>query len=125
MNGVGIVLISHSEKIVQGLKEIIRQVITEVPVEIAGGTNDGGIGTSIDKITAAMKQADHGEGVIVFYDLGSAKMNAEMAIEMMDQENIVISEAPLVEGSYVAAVEASTGKTLDGIMESLQAGFGQ
>lgn len=123
MSGVGIVLISHSEKIVQGLKEIIRQVITEVPVEVAGGTEDGDIGTNIDKIMVALRKANHGEGVLVFYDLGSAKMNAEMALEMMEEENIVISEAPLVEGSYVAAVEASTGKKLADIVESLRLGF--
>lgn len=123
MSGVGIVLVSHSEKLVEGLKEIIRQVITEVPVALAGGTDVGDIGTNIERIKTAIESADHGEGVLVFYDLGSAKMNAEMALELMDKEDVIISEAPLVEGAYVAAVESSTGNSLAEIEQNLKEGF--
>lgn len=123
MNYVGIVLISHSEKVVTGIKEIIRQVITEVPVEIAGGTDDGGIGTSIEKISTAMEQANQGEGVLLFYDLGSAKMNAELAMELADLQQVELVEAPLVEGAYVAAVEASIGKSRADIVKSIVESF--
>ncbi|MEW9677898.1 dihydroxyacetone kinase phosphoryl donor subunit DhaM [Lentibacillus sp. L22] len=119
----GLVLISHSQKIAEGMKEIIRQVIKEVPIQPAGGTDENEIGTSIDKILQAIEQADDGNGVILMYDLGSAKMNAEMAIEMTDRENIKLAEAPLVEGSYVAAVEAGQGKSVDAIIDNLKRHF--
>ena len=67
MSFVGIVLISHSYKVVEGIKDIIRQVIQDVPVEIAGGKDDKEIGTSVEKIQAAIQRANQGKGVIVFY----------------------------------------------------------
>lgn len=123
MTYVGIVLVSHSEKVTIGLKEIIRQVIHEVPVEAAGGTDDGEIGTSMDKIKTAIQRADQDRGVLLFYDLGSAKMNAELAIELADLRKIQLVEAPLIEGAYVGAVEASIGKNIDEIIESIEQSF--
>ncbi|MUK87659.1 PTS-dependent dihydroxyacetone kinase phosphotransferase subunit DhaM [Ornithinibacillus sp. L9] len=122
MEYVGIVLISHSSKIVEGLKELIQQVITDVPIEIAGGTDQNEIGTSIEKIISAIDAADQGKGVTVFYDLGSAKMNAEMAIEMVDG-NVRVVEAPLIEGAYVAAVESNMGKNLTEVCEAVEKEF--
>ncbi|GAA0413554.1 MAG: dihydroxyacetone kinase phosphoryl donor subunit DhaM [Bacillota bacterium] len=120
---VGIVLISHSSKIAEGAKELIRQVIKDVPIETAGGTEDLEIGTSIEKINAAIEQANQGNGVLLFYDLGSAKMNAEMAIEMTDLKAIKLVEAPIVEGAYVAAVEAGMGKNLEDVYDSVIQAF--
>lgn len=119
MEYIGIVLISHSPDVVKGIKEIIRQVIKDVPVEVAGGTDDGEIGTSIDKISAAIDTAYTDKGVLLFYDLGSAKMNAELAIEISEKENIFLIEAPLLEGAYVATVESSIGKSITEIQKSI------
>ncbi|GAQ19091.1 PTS-dependent dihydroxyacetone kinase, phosphotransferase subunit DhaM [Oceanobacillus picturae] len=120
---VGIVLISHSPKIAEGLKDLIRQVMTDVPIETAGGTDDGEIGTSIEKITEAIAEADKGEGVLLFYDIGSAKMNAEMAIEMNETEQALLIEGPLVEGAYVAAVESGMGKSLQEVHDAVKKAF--
>jgi len=120
---VGIVLVSHSEKVVIGVKEIIRQVVTDVPIELAGGTEDNLIGTSVEKITAAIKQADQGAGVLVFYDLGSAKMNAELALELSDLPQVEIVEAPFIEGAYIGAVESSIGKNKSEIIASIATSF--
>jgi|SRR5690625_300028 len=119
MDYVGIVLVSHSAKVAEGIKEIIRQVIHDVPIEVAGGTDDGAIGTSVDKISQAVTRAYSNKGVLLFYDLGSAKMNAELAIEFAEKENIKLVEAPLLEGSYVAAVESSTGKNMETIINNI------
>ncbi|GGB37688.1 PTS-dependent dihydroxyacetone kinase phosphotransferase subunit DhaM [Virgibacillus dakarensis] len=119
----GIVLISHSPKVVEGIKDIIRQVNQDVAIELAGGTDDNQIGTSIDKILKAIERADEGKGVLLVYDLGSAKMNAEMAVEMTDREHIKIVEAPLIEGAYVASVEAGMGKSVDEIIATLEREF--
>lgn len=123
MSYVGVVLVSHSEKVVIGVKEIIRQVVTDVPIELAGGTEDNLIGTSVEKITAAIKQADQGAGVLVFYDLGSAKMNAELALELSDLPQVEIVEAPFIEGAYIGAVESSIGKNKSEIIASIATSF--
>ncbi|MBD1222110.1 dihydroxyacetone kinase phosphoryl donor subunit DhaM [Virgibacillus halodenitrificans] len=120
---VGIVLISHSPKVVEGTKEIIRQVNQDVAIELAGGTDDNEIGTSIDKIREAINHADEGSGVLLLYDIGSAKMNAEIAIEMAEGNNIKMAEAPIVEGAYVASVEAGMGKSIDEIITILEKNF--
>lgn len=105
---VGMVIISHSVKIANGVTDLIGQVITDVPIEVAAGTDDEEIGTSVEKIMNAIKKVDHGNGVVLFYDLGSSKMNAEMAIEFLGKSDVKIADhVPLVEGSYIAAVEAN------------------
>ncbi|RLL46628.1 PTS-dependent dihydroxyacetone kinase phosphotransferase subunit DhaM [Oceanobacillus piezotolerans] len=123
MSKVGIVLISHSSKIAEGIYELIRQVIQDVPIELAGGTEDNEIGTSIDKIMKAIQKADQGQGVLLFYDIGSAKMNAEMAIEMTESIQAKLIESPLVEGAYMAAVESGMGKKLQDIYDSVKEEF--
>lgn len=119
----GLVLISHSPKVVEGVKDIIRQVNQDVAIALAGGTEDQEIGTSIDMILQAIEQADTGNGVVLLYDIGSAKMNAEMAMEMTEQEDVKLAEASLLEGAYVAAVEASIGKSADAMIEKLAQEF--
>ena len=123
MASVGIVLISHSPKIAQGLRELIQQVIKDVPIELAGGTEDNGIGTSIEKIGTAITNANQEKGVLLFYDIGSAKMNAEIAIEMAEAADIKLVEAPLVEGAYVAAVESGMGKSLQEVYDAVVKAF--
>ena len=77
----GVVLVSHTKEIPEGLKRLISEVAKDVPVTTAGGLEDGGIGTSIDRISQAIEENSADE-LLAFYDLGSAKMNLEMAIEM-------------------------------------------
>lgn len=120
MTNVGIVLISHSAKVVEGIYDIITQMVPNVKVELAGGTDDGEIGTSVEKILQAIDRAHNEKGVLLFYDIGSALMNAELAVEMTDHENVAIAEAPLLEGAFVAAVEAGMGKTLEEVKEAAE-----
>lgn len=114
---VGIILVSHSEKIAEGTKDLIREVITDVPIEVAGGEDSGNLGTSLEKIQHAIEKIKDQtkRGILIFYDLGSAKMNSELALELSGEANVKIVEAPLVEGSYVAAVEAQAKKSLEEI----------
>ena len=67
----------------------------------------------------AIRDADKGDGVVVFGDLGSGIISAEMAIDMLDGEgiNVRIADAPIVEGVIVAAVEASIGSDLNRVIE--------
>lgn len=112
---VGIVFVSHSSKIAEGLVELAAQMAGTTTLVAAGGTDEGGIGTSFDKVSAAVEAADSGAGVAVFCDLGSAILTAETALDFLDdevRERVRIVSAPLVEGGVVAAVAAESGAPL-------------
>jgi len=110
---VGLVLVSHSAQLAAGVVELAAQMARDVVLVAAGGTDDGGIGTSLEKVTAALGQAETGSGVVVLTDLGSAVMTAETALEFMgNPDTIVLADAPLVEGAVAAAVSAQSGADL-------------
>lgn len=120
---VSIVIVSHSNFIAKGVKEVALQMAPEVSIVDAGGTDDGRIGTDISKITNAIESVYSESGVLVLFDLGSAFMTTEMAIEFLSEDirsNIKIIDAPLVEGAITAAVEASMNKSLLEIKEVLK-----
>ncbi len=109
---VGLVFVSHSAKIAEGLVELARQMAPDVALVAAGGMDDGGIGTSFDLVTAAIARAESGDGVVILCDLGSAILTAETALDFLDDDErsrVDIVDAPLVEGGVAAAVAAQTG----------------
>src|SRR5690349_16776705 len=107
MTRVGLVLVSHSAKLAEGLADLAGQMAPDVPIRAAGGMPDGGLGTDFDAVSAALDQAQQGAGVVILYDLGSAKMTAELAVEMLgDPNTAVVADAPFVEGAVAAAVAA-------------------
>jgi phosphoenolpyruvate---glycerone phosphotransferase subunit DhaM len=114
---VGLVVVSHSAKIAEGVVELAGQMPGAVRIQAAGGSDDGGIGTDPTRIAEAIAAADEGQGVLVLVDLGSAVLSAQLAIEELVEEDIRgrvrIAEAPVVEGAFFAAVQASTGSSLD------------
>lgn len=120
---VGIVFVSHSERLAEGLVELARQMAPTVRLEAAGGTDDGRIGTSFDKVTAAIGAADAGAGAVVLCDLGSAIMTADTALEFLDDEQrarVRIADAPLVEGGVAASVAAESGESLDAVVRAAE-----
>ena len=116
MNGgaaVGIVVVSHSAQLAQGVVELAAQMAPEVVIVAAGGLSDGRLGTDFDLVLGALHVAEQGAGVVLLYDLGSAVMTAELAVESLDDPDMVrIAAAPLVEGAVVAAVAAQGGADL-------------
>ncbi len=114
---VGLVVVSHSAKVAEGVVEMAAQMAAGVRLRAAGGTDEGGIGTDATLIAEAIADADDGDGVLVFADLGSAVLSAQLAIdELVDEQrrgSVRIAEAPLVEGAVIAAIQASTGSSLD------------
>lgn len=114
----GVLLISHVEDIANGLAQLIDQVAGDVTIKTAGGTEDGDIGTSFDKISAVLGEFEE-DKVLAFYDLGSAKMNLEMALEFTDKE-VKLYETALIEGSYVAASLLQADVDLATIEEQLK-----
>ena len=113
---VGLVLVSHSATLAAGLKELIAQLAPDVTVVTAAGTDDGRIGTSPDAVTAALGEADAGDGVVVIPDLGSAVLSVRVALEDAPDPKTVLVDAPFVEGAVSAAVTAGTGATLDEVV---------
>lgn len=114
---VGIVLISHSKKIVEGIQELAAQMSKDVPVALAGGTDDGRLGTDINKITEAIRSVYSDDGVLVFFDMGSAYMNAQMALDFLDEDSskVEIVDSAFVEGAITAIVDSGLNKSMDEI----------
>ena len=124
MANVGIVIVSHSEKVAEGAADMVRQMVGDaVPLAHTGGNSDGGLGTDVGRIMAAIDRAWSEAGVAVLVDLGGAETNTEMAIEMIEaskQQRIVICNAPIVEGAVIAATEASGGSPLDIVKQTAE-----
>ncbi|QPK81967.1 PTS-dependent dihydroxyacetone kinase phosphotransferase subunit DhaM [Schaalia sp. ZJ405] len=117
MARVALVIASHSKLLAQGLVELSQQMAPDVTINAAGGTEDGGIGTSYDLIEAAVNSAlasveasghsDEDSGVVILTDLGSATMTVESVLEFADDpQRLQFVDAPLVEGAVAAAVRA-------------------
>jgi PTS hybrid protein len=99
----------------------------EVALVAAGGTDDGRIGTSFDRVSAGIAEADSGAGVAVLCDLGSAILTAETALDFLDEEvraRVRIVDAPLVEGGVAAAVAAEAGDPLDAVVAAAESARG-
>jgi PTS hybrid protein len=127
MSRVGIVVVSHSERIADGIVDVAGQMAPGVTILAAGGTDDAGIGTSFSKVASALQAADSGAGVVVLCDLGSAIMTAEAAREVMPTESrgcVRIADAPVVEGAVAAAVAAEIGGDLDTVAAAASAAAG-
>ncbi|WP_210366153.1 dihydroxyacetone kinase phosphoryl donor subunit DhaM [Bacillus sp. REN3] len=114
MSNVGIVLVSHSMKLASGLSELLDQIQQDVPIAAAGGTSEDGIGTDAFRIKEAIESVYTDKGAVVLFDLGSALLNAEMALELLpDFNDVRIADAPLVEGAYAAVIQSGIGGTVE------------
>jgi multiphosphoryl transfer protein len=112
---VGLVIVSHSAELAGGVVELAREMGGgDVPIESAGGLDDGSVGTDAARVQAAIERAMSADGVLVLMDLGSALMSAEMATELLGGgDRVLLSEAPLVEGAVAAAAVARGGASLE------------
>jgi phosphoenolpyruvate---glycerone phosphotransferase subunit DhaM len=119
---VGIVVVSHSRDIAAGTARLAAQMAgPEVPIETAGGTADGGLGTDAARVTAALAAADRGDGVVVLGDLGSAILTVRAILEDAEANGGVrLLDAPLVEGAVAAAVTASAGLGIDDVARAAE-----
>jgi multiphosphoryl transfer protein len=113
---VGIVVVSHSDALAQGVVALAREMGGEgLALEAAGGTDEPGVlGTDAERVRAAIERAMSPDGVLVLMDLGSALMSTEFAVDLLGDTpgRVVMSEAPLVEGAVAAAASASGGASL-------------
>jgi PTS hybrid protein len=116
---IGIVLVSHSATLAQGLAEMLAAIGSQdVPVAVAGGAAHGGLGTSVEFIQAAIDAADRGDGVVIIPDLGSSVLSAKTVLGDGNGRRAVLVDAPFVEGAVAAAVTAASGASLDEVAEA-------
>src|ERR1700730_521131 len=113
---VGLVIVSHSAQLAAGVAELATQMTQgATPIAPAGGAANDVLGTSVDKILAAIQAVDGPDGVLILLDLGSPILSTEKALERLEddqRDRIAHSCAPLVEGTVAASIEASLGRTI-------------
>jgi phosphoenolpyruvate---glycerone phosphotransferase subunit DhaM len=112
-----LVVVSHSAQLASGVVEVAAQMAPDVLFRPAGGTDDGGIGTSYDLVEQAVTAVlgEGASGVVLLTDLGSATLTADAVLETLDDPRARVVDAPLVEGAVAAAVAAQGGADLDGV----------
>jgi PTS hybrid protein len=116
---VGIVLVSHSALLAEGLATLLEQIgSSEVPVAVAGGMVDGSTGTSSELVGAALAAADRGDGVVVIPDLGSAVLTVKTVLADGNTHRALLVDAPFVEGAVAAAVTAASGASAEEVAEA-------
>jgi len=116
---VGLVIVSHSVRLAEGVAELAGQMAPDVTIRAAGGMEDGALGTDFDRVLTALERADSGDGAVLLYDLGSARMIADLAVESHGNPlNAVVVDAPVVEGAVAAAVAAQGGGDLAAVVRA-------
>lgn len=114
-----LVIVSHSETLARGVVELASQMAADVRFLPAAGREDGGIGTSYERIETAVAQARGDDlEVVILTDLGSATMTVESVMEFYEDEPVYFADAPLVEGAVSAAVAAQQGKDGRGVYDA-------
>ena len=119
---VGIVIVAHSARLAEGVRELADQMVQgRVPLAAAGGVDDpqNPFGTDAMQVLQAIQSVYSDDGVVVLMDLGSALLSAEMALEFLPEEQrakVHLCEAPLVEGAIAAVVQAAANGDVEQVM---------
>ena len=107
---VGIVIVSHSKKLAEGVADLTEMMAQGCPLAIAGGMENGGYGTSYEKIMRAVESVYSEDGVAILFDMGSAAMTTEMVLEDLPYENVRMLDCPIAEGAVAATVASVSGR---------------
>ncbi|MFE6843744.1 PTS-dependent dihydroxyacetone kinase phosphotransferase subunit DhaM [Streptomyces sp. NPDC057686] len=124
---VGIVLVSHSALVAESVADLARGLAAGgpvVPVAAAGGTADGGLGTSAERVLAAAQEVDRGAGVALLADLGSSVLTVKaLLVEDELPPGARLLDAPFLEGAVAAVVAASAGAPLDAVAAAAEEAY--
>ncbi|MBB1508535.1 dihydroxyacetone kinase phosphoryl donor subunit DhaM [Tessaracoccus sp. MC1756] len=125
---VGIVVVSHSRRLAEAAVDLALQMVHDdpPPIALAAGTIDGGIGTDATAVTSAISEVDRGDGVVIFVDIGSAVMSAELGIELYGSggHDIRVLAAPFVEGIMAGVIKVASGAGIDEVEAECVAAMG-
>jgi phosphoenolpyruvate---glycerone phosphotransferase subunit DhaM len=119
---VGIVLVSHSAALAEGTAEVAGQIGDgSVIIAPAGGTEDGGIGTSIERVRQALLAAGGSAGVVILPDLGSSVLTVRALLGEEDFAGpVAVADAPFVEGAVAATVAAAAGGDVKAVLQAAE-----
>lgn len=126
---VGLVLVSHSGDLARAVAAMAAELGgSDVRIAPAGGTDDGGMGTSIDLIRSAVLESagPDNDDVVVLMDMGSSVLTAKTLLMEFDDDDtpeVRLADAPFVEGAVAAAVIAATGQGVDAVVAAAQDGW--
>ncbi|MGC9106768.1 MAG: dihydroxyacetone kinase phosphoryl donor subunit DhaM [Infirmifilum sp.] len=122
-----LVIVSHSKKLAEGLKEILEQVARDVRIVAIGGamasSNSDILGSDPSKIKETFLSLANDDAIFVLCDFGSTVLSVKYAIKMLPEDiakKIYLLDAPLVEGAYAVAVQISAGSTVEEIIKSAE-----
>src|SRR5258708_6638258 len=102
---VGIVLVSHSRPLAEGLVALVQAVTGEKPplaVAAGVGENRAELGTDAVEIADAIRSVMGEDGVLVLMDLGSAILSAETALDLLEEPlrgKVRLCSGPFLEGA--------------------------
>lgn len=121
---IGLLLVSHSIKITDGIKDLVEEMTqNEVPLVSCGGTDDGRLGTSAEKIVSGMETLSECSHILIFTDIGSSIMSSEIALEMVPEEireKCTLVDAPIVEGAFIAGVQAMISDDVEEVLAEVE-----
>jgi len=120
---ISLLILSHSPKIAEGVRDFALQMTGETSIIAIGGTKTGTFGTDYDRTLVAMQKAVEQGEVIVLADIGSARLTGQMAREALDEklmDRVFLSDAALVEGALIAAIAIAAEQSSKEIMHQLQ-----
>lgn len=126
---VGLVVVSHSPALARAAVDLALAMVAADPphIEVAAGTDDGRTGTDAVRVAAAIDAVAQGSaGVLVFMDLGSAVLSAELALDFCaeDVSQVRLTSAPFVEGLVAAVVTAAGGGSLADVEREARGALG-
>lgn len=123
---VVIILVSHSRKITDGLKEMIEEMTGQhefIHIISAGGTEDGRIGTDPLLIKDIIESHADADSIYLFADLGSAIISINTVMDMIEDEILkkkcVYVDGPLVEGAFVGSVQCLVDPSPEAVLHEV------
>lgn len=123
---ISLILVSHSKKITDGLKEMIDEMAANqenVTTFSVGGTSDGRLGTDPVEIYNTIVKRQQDDAIVIFADLGSAVLSSETAIDLLDDElksKVTLADCPLVEGAFIAAVQINSTTDIKTLLTEIE-----
>lgn len=121
-----LILVSHSHKITDGLKEMVLEMANNpdvLTVYSCGGTDELGIGTDPTKILEAIEASSESENIYLIGDIGSGLISIDMALDLVMDDDLKakchVLNAPLVEGAFVVGVQTMVDPSPTAVQEQL------
>ena len=119
---IGVLVVSHSAQAAAGIAEIASQMSGGACVKGVGGNDSGGIGSSVPMVFEALSEMlSLCDSVVMIPDLGSSVLSSRAVLEMLDEadfKRVRVADAPVLEGSVVAAIEAGAGSSMEDVLNS-------